>query len=124
MTYEEYKVKSKVLHDQRGREINEVTQKVYEKYRPLFDELNKTQIDRLNDEGVEIGDIITDGETIIEVKKMCYANSSIKDDDYIEYRGTALTKHLKPKKNQEWCNTFIQRRYGKVPTIIKKRQNE
>lgn len=123
MTHEEYKVKSKVLHDQRAREINEATQKVYDKYQPLFDELNKTQIDRLNAEGVEIGDIITDGETIIEVKKMSYANASIKDEDYIEYRGTALTKQLKPKKNQEWGCTFIQRRYGKVPTIIKKKKN-
>lgn len=124
MTQEEYKVKSKELHDQRARELNEATQKVYEKYQPLYDELNKTQIDRLNEECVEIGDIITDGETIIEVKKMLYVSSIIKDDDYIEYRGTALTKQLKPKKNQDWAYTFIQRRYGKVPTIIKKRQNE
>lgn len=124
MTHEEYNVKYKELHNQRAREINEATQKVYDKYQPLFDELNKTQIDRLNEEGVEIGDIITDGEIIIEVETMSYVSSTIKDDDYIEYRGTALTKQLKPKKNQEWGYTFIQRRYGKVPTIIKKRQNE
>lgn len=123
MTQEEHKVKYKELHDQRSREIKEATQKVYDKYQPLFDELNKTQIDRLNEECVEIGDIITDGETIIEVKKMSYVSSVIKDDDFIEYRGTALTKQLNPKK-KEWTYTFIQRRYGKVPTIIKKRQNE
>ena len=94
------------------------------KFNEVKDAFNKTQIDRLNEECVEIGDIITDGETIIEVKKMLYVSSTIKDGDYIEYRGTALTKQFKPKKNQDWAYTFIQRRYGKVPTIIKKRQNE
>ena len=125
MTNVEYLNKVKELYEARQSELAKAERNVKSKYNTLLAPFTKERIDTINTQGIEIGDIITDTNKIIEVRSIDYHGCDYsypygQNDDFIEFRGIDYTKKMQP--NKRGGANFIQQRNGVIPEILKKHE--
>lgn len=122
MTFNEYCEELKKLRSGQYGEEQEAMRIIRAKYEGLYRQLQMERIKTKNHLNIEVGDIISCEDTILQVRDVFLSNASSEGEEFIEFRGVSLTKQLKPKKTQE--RAFIQDRYGRTITIIKKVENK
>lgn len=120
MDREEYEIKRREIEKAKLAEIRRFENEIKKKYEAMLVPYKEERIKTLNTRNIEVGDIITDGEVILKVGYIGYVHATIDRECYIDFTGEPLTKKFAPCKKA--LRSFIQQRYGRVPTIIKKHE--